>query len=233
MFIRKFFGAIVLLALIVLPQTVSAEKTDWYDRGFNFRNIRTVIVFDATFSDPSGYPNMIELRNLQDTYIQNARKLKCNVITETQARREIGYQLGMDLDLLARSNPLQARQLIMQNAYRIADGWVTANVDNLQNTYYIEPARTVWEQKRESRVFYDAWGNRREETYYIQVPVTYPPRRVDVTSIQMSLQLFEARRGDVIFARKDVRDRQDFQAQKGMFGRITNSFFEDVGNRIR
>ncbi|MBQ7453867.1 MAG: hypothetical protein IJS69_02265, partial [Selenomonadaceae bacterium] len=68
---------------------------------------------------------------------------------------------------------------------------------------------------------------------YVQVPVTYPPRRVDVSSIQMTLQMFEARNGSLIFARKDVRDREDYQAQKGMFGRITNSFFEDVGKKIR
>ena len=37
----------------------------------------------------------------------------------------------------------------------------------------------------------------------------------------------------MIFARKDVRDREDFQAQKGMFGRICNSFFEDFGKKIR
>ena len=233
MFIKKFFGVMILLTMFVLPQSVFAEKTDWYDRGFNFRNVRSVILFDATFNRGLDYGGSVEWRNLQDTYVQNSRKLKCNIITEDQARRTIGYQLGMDLDLLARSNPVQAQQLIMQNAYRIADAWVTANVDNLENTYYVQPARTVWEQRRESRTYYDAWGNRREETYYIQVPVTYPPRRVDTTSIQMTLQVFEARRGEMVFARKDVRDREDYQAQKGMFGRITNSFFEDVGKKIR
>lgn len=233
MLIKKFFGVMLLLAMLVLPQTVSAEKTDWYDRSYNFRNIRSVIVFNMTFNNGLDYGGSIALRNLQDTYFQNARKLKCNIITEDQARRTIGYQLGMNLDSLAYSNPLQVQQIIMQNAYRIADGWVTANVDSWYDDSYVIPERTVWEQKRESRVYYDAWGNRREETYYIQIPVTYPPRRVYTSSIQMTMQLFDARRGTAVFARKDVRDREDYQAQKGMFGRITNSFFEDAGNKIR
>jgi len=228
-FIKKIFGAVIVLALIALPHTADAEKTDWFDRGFNFHNIRSVILFDAT----GNYGGSIEQRNMQDTYVENARKLKCNIITEAQARRTIGYQLGMDLDLLARSNPLHVQQLIMQNANRIADAWVTANVDNLDHSYYIEPARTVWESRRQTRTWRDRHGNRQEETYYVQVPVTYPPRRVDNTSIQMTLQMFEARSGSMIFARKDVRDRQDYQAEKGMFGRITNSFFEDVGKKIR
>ncbi len=233
MLIKKIFGALILLTMLVLPQTVNAEKTNWYDREYNFHNIRTIILFDATFSPGIDYGGSVGFRSIQDTYAQNARKLKCNVITEAQARKEIGYQIGMNLESLAYSNPVQARQIIIQNAYRIADAWILSNVDRMENTYYIEPAHTVWEQRRETRTYYDSWGNRREEVYYIQVPVTYPPRRVDVTSIQMTLQLFEARTGSVVFARKDVRDREKYQAQNDMLGRIVNSFFEDAGKKIR
>ncbi|MCR5834435.1 MAG: hypothetical protein K6G55_07305 [Selenomonadaceae bacterium] len=230
MFIKKFFGLMLLVALIILPQNVSAEKTDWFDRNFNFHRMRNVIVFNVDFNQ--NY-NSVDALNMRDTYYKNARKLKCNIITEEEARRSIGYQIGMDLESMARSNPLGARQVIMENAYNIADGWVTATVDTWENTYYIEPERTVWEQRRETRTYYDAWGQRREEVYYVQVPVTYPPRRVDVSTIQMTLQLFDARSGAQVFSRKDVRDREDYQAQKGMYGRITNSFFEDVGKKIK
>ena len=233
MIIKKFFGVLLLMAILILPQTVSAEKTDWYDRNYNFHNIRSIIVFDATFSQNYGYGDSIELRNLQDSFTQDSRKLRCNVITEAQARRDIGYRIGMNLDSLAYSNPLEARRIIMQNAYMIADAWIIGNVDNMENTYYVQPARTVWESRRETRTYRDRYGNRREETRYVQVPVNYPPRRVDVTSVQMTLELHEARSGALIFARKDVRDREDFQAQKGMLGRISNSFFEDFGKKIR
>lgn len=230
MFIKKIFGVMLAAMLLILPQTVSAEKVDWFDRGFNFRNIRTVIVFDPTVAYGMNYGGSVDMRNMQDTYAQNARKLKCNVITEAQARQELGYQLGMNLNAMSYE---QARQLIMQNAYRIADAWVTTNIDNLDHTYYVEPARTVWEQRRQTRVYRDSWGNRQEEVYYVQVPVTYPPRRVDRTSLQVTLEMREARNGSVIFTRKDVRDRDDYYAEKGMFGRITNSFFEDAGKKIR
>lgn len=226
--LKKVFSVILLLAMMSLPQIVSAEKTDWFDRNFNFRNIRSVIVFDVTPSQNFGRVDTILLRNLQDVYIQNAQKnLRCNIITEAQAQRML------NVESLAYSNPMQARHVIMQNAYQIADAWVVANVDTWDDNSYVKPGYTVWEQRRETRTYYDHYGNRREETYYIQVPVTYPPRRVDVSTIQMTLQVYEARRGEMIFARKDVRDREDYQAQKGMFGRICNSFFEDFGNKIR
>ncbi|MBD3878992.1 MAG: hypothetical protein SR1Q5_04810 [Quinella sp. 1Q5] len=225
---KKVFSVILLLAMMSLPQIVSAEKTDWFDRNFNFRNIRSVIVFDAMPSQNFGRVDTILLRNLQDVYIQNAQKnLRCNIITEAQARRML------NVESLAYSNSMQARHVIMQNAYRIADAWVVANVDAWNDSSYVIPERTVWEQRRESRTYYDYYGNRLEETYYIQVPVTYPPQRVDVSTLQMTLQVYEARRGEMIFARKDVRDREDYQAQRGMFGRICNSFFEDFGKKIR
>lgn len=220
----------VLLAMLALPQIVSAEKTDWYDRNFYFRNLRTVIVLDITVTPGIDYGGATALLNMQQTFLSDSRKLKCNIITEAQARQMLSYQLGMNLDAMPYE---QARHVIINNAYRIADGWILGNIDNLANTYYVEPARTVWEQKEERRTYYDAWGNRREETYYVQVPVTYPPRRVDVTSIQATLQVYESRGGAMVFSRRDVRDREDYQAQKGMFGRISNSFFEDVAKRMR
>ena len=230
MFVRKFFGVVLLLTMLALPQTVSATKTDWFDRNFNFRAIRTVIVLDMTATPGLDYGGSLALRSMQGTFLNDSRKLKCNVISEQQARDMLSYQLGMNLNML----PLeQARHAIIQNAYRIADAWVVGNIDNLSNTYYVEPARTVWEQRKERRTYRDAWGNRQEETYYVQVPVTYPPRRVDVTAIQVSMELHEARGGAPIFTRRDVRDREDYQAQDGMFGRISNSFFEDVGKKMR
>ena len=65
--IKKFFGVILLLAIMSLSQVVSAEKTDWFDRNFNFRNIRTVIVFDLTTNQGSDYGGSIALRNMQGT----------------------------------------------------------------------------------------------------------------------------------------------------------------------
>ena len=229
---KKIFGVMILLAILILPQSVSATKDDWYDKNFYFRNVRDVIVFDVTISPGVDYGGTIALRNMKDTFIETSRKLKCNVITEAQAYRTLGNQLGMNLEDIAYSNPMQARQIVMQNAYRIADAWVIGNVDVLTNNFYIEPERTVWETRKETHYYRDRHGNRREEVSYVQVPVTYPPQRVDVSTIEMTMQMYEARRGEVVFARKDSRDRKEFQAQKGMYGRICKDFFDDVGKKI-
>ena len=233
MIIKKIFGALLLLAVLALPQNVFAEKTDYTDRNYYFRNIRTVIVLDATVSPGVDVGGNIAVLNIQDKFRQDASKLRCRVYTESQARQMIGGQVRMNLEALAISNPVQARQIVQQYAYTIADAWIFANVDAWGNTTYVEPERTVWETRRETRRYYDQWGRRHEESYNIQVPVTYPPRRVDVSTVQVTLQVYDARTGAMVFARKDIRDREDYSAQSGMFGRISNSFYEDLAKKIR
>ena len=234
MVIKKILGALLLLTVLALPQSVFAEKTDWTDRNFSFRSIRTVIVLDATVSPGVDVGGQIGVLNIQDRFRQDAGKLPCRLISEAQARQIIGQQLRMNLDSLSITNPMQARQIVMQNAYNIgADAWVFCNVDAWGNQTYIEPERTVWENRRQTRTYYDQWGRRHEESYTTQVPVTYPPRRIDISTVQVTLQAYDSRTGAMIFARKDVRDREDYSAQVGMFGRISNSFFEDLAKKIR
>ena len=147
---KKIFGVMMLLAIMLVPQSVSATKDDWFDKNFYFRNVKTVIVFDVSVSPGVDYGGTIALRNMQDTFLDNSRKLKCTVITEAQAYRTLSRQLGMNLEDIAYSNPLHARQIVMQNAYRIADAWVIGNVDTIANNFYVEPERTVWESKKET-----------------------------------------------------------------------------------
>ena len=37
----------------------------------------------------------------------------------------------------------------------------------------------------------------------------------------------------MIFGREDVRDREDADAQLGMLGRMSNSFFSDFAKKIK
>lgn len=231
--LKKLFGVLLLMTLLSLPLTTSATKDDRYDRNYNFRAIRNILLFDATVTLGMDYGGQAGLNSLQDTFRQSARQLRCNVITEAQARQMLSWQLGTDLNALNLSNPMQARLIISQNAARICDAWIIGNVDSIANNSYIKPEYTSWETRKEKRTVYDAWGRRHEETYEVQVPVTHPPQRVDESAIQMTIQVFDSRSGAQIFTRRDVRDREDYQAQGGMYGRICHSFFEDFNKKLR
>ena len=110
---------------------------------------------------------------------------------------------------------------------------VECKITNWKNGYYIVPEHTVWEQKTMYRTRRDRDGNKYEERYYITVPVTYPPRRVDTSDLVVNFEVYDARTGKMVFGREDNRTREDAVAQVGMFGRMCNSFFSDLNKKLK
>lgn len=216
--LKKFFGALFLLTCFFIPQIVHAEKTDWLDNSFNFKGVKKIVVFDITYAVNLNDKGNAVIYKIRSDYLDRAmKKSKCQVITETQAQQILGST---------------DREFLRQNVQSIADAWAECKIKNWRDSYYIVPERTVWESKRMTRTAtYD--GSTWEEDYYITVPVTYPPYRVDVSDLAASFEIHDARTGNPIFVRDDVRSREDAEAQKDMFGRMCNSFFEDFGKRVR
>ncbi len=229
----RFLARIFLLGLwlTLLPLTASAEKVDWSEPGYDFGRIYRVLLADLD-TGAAEFSSSLMARKAQDDYLRYAGKMNCQIVTGEQARRQISLILGVDLDGLFRSDPARAQVLYRENLPRVADVWVTGKVKRWQNDYYIVPERTVWEQRRVERGGYDSHGRWRNESYYITVPVTYPPHRVDVSKLTMAFEVYDARTGRMVLGREDIRDREDYNAQDGMFERICKSFFGDFGNKI-
>lgn len=211
--IKKIFGVMFLLACLILPQTVSAEKNDYKDKYYNFRGVRRVVLMDISSNINFNKRGNLFIQKLRSTFRDNARKLKCDLITEDEAKRMVEYN-SRDLS-------------------NIADLYIQCYIKDWSDDYYIVPERTSWEKKKMYRTVRDNYGNRYEEEYYINVPVTYPPYRVDVSKIAVTFEVYDARTGRMVFGREDVRDREDRSAQDGMYGRICNSFFQDLGKLIK
>ncbi len=229
---RLLVQAIFLgLWLTLLPLTASAEKVDWSEAGYDFGRIYRVLLADLDASSAE-FSSSLMARKAQDTYFSSAKKLNCQIVTGEQARRQISLLLGVDLDTLFRSDPARAQALYRENLPRVADVWITGKIKRWKNDYYIVPERTVWESRRVDRGYYDRHGKWRDDSYYITVPVTYPAHRVDVSKLTMDFEVYDARSGRMVLGREDIRDREDYNAQDGMFERICKSFFGDLGDKI-
>ncbi|MBR5914513.1 MAG: hypothetical protein IKZ58_09140 [Selenomonadaceae bacterium] len=218
--LKNIFGLFFLLAFMILPQIASAEKTDWKDDGYNFRRVRTVVVFNLdNRANLSHVGRPIQMK-LDSSYFDNSRKLKCQVLTEDQARRMLGM-------------PNASRNELKRNLASIADAWIEGGITRWKDSSRVVPARTVWEERKRTRQIRDRWGNWIEETYYETVPVTYPPYTVYTSDIIANFEVYDAATGRAIFAREDNRSRDDKDAQKDMFGRMCNSFYEDLAKKIK
>ncbi len=228
---RVFFALLLSVWLALLPQAASAEKTDWKDKAYDFSRVRRVLLYDVDLS-AAELDSEMKKRKFSDDYPEYAKKLGCEILTEEQARRRISLAIGVDLDTLAKTDPAKAQALFTENLTKVADAYIKGRVLKWENSYYIQPERTVWEQKRIDRSYRDRDGRWVNDYYYITVPVTYPPRRVDVSTLNMSFEAYDARTGKLFFGREDYRDREDYYAQDGMYERICKSFFSDLGSKL-
>ena len=228
---RAVFALLLGVWLALLPQAASAEKTDWKDNNYDFSRVRRVMVYNVDLT-AANFSSDMKAHKYRSDFPEYAKKLRCEVLTEEQAWRRVSLALGVDLDAIARTDPGRAQQLFAENLSRVADAWIQSRVLKWENTYYIIPEHTEWEQKRIDRSYRDRNGRWVNDYYYITVPVTYPPRRVDVSRLNMSFEVHDVKTGKMIFGREDDRDREDYDAQDGMYERICKSFFGDFGDKI-
>ena len=225
------FALLLGVWLAVLPQAASAEKTDWKDSSYDFSRVKRVLVYDVDLSVPD-FSSNLKAHKYQSDFPQYAKKMGCEILTEEQARRRISLAIGVDLDALSRTDSARAQALFTENLPRVADAYIKGRVIKWDNSYYIKPEHTEWEQKRIDRSYRDRDGRWVNDYYYVTVPVTYPPRRVDVSTLNMGFEAYDARTGKLFFGREDYRDREDYYAQDGMYERICKSFFGDLGSKL-
>ena len=228
---RAVFALLLGVWLALLPQAASAEKTDWKDKSYDFSRVRRILVYDLDFAGTEFSSSMKEHKYQQD-FMEYAKKLGCEVLTYEQAWRRVSLALGVDLDKMAAANADQAMTLFQDNLTRVADAYINSRVLKWENNYYIEPERTVWEQKRVDRSYRDKNGRWVNDYYYITVPVTYPPRRVDYSRLNMSFEVYDAKTGKMIFGREDARDREGYGEHDGMYERICKAFFSEFGDKL-
>jgi len=196
---KKFFSVLFLIGCFLIPQIVSAEKTDFIDKNFNFGSVTKIVVRNVKSETSLSGVGTIQQQKLLSTYQDNMQKIKkAKVATDG------------DGDLI-----------------------VECKITKWKDDYYIVPEHTVWEQKTMYRTRRDRDGKRYEEKYYVTVPVTYPPRRVDTSTLIVNFEVYDAKTGKMVFGREDNRTREDANAQIGMFGRMCNSFFSDFNKKLK
>ena len=220
MFLKKFFGALLVLTLLALPQKVFA--VDRIDSSFDFRNLRAVIILDMNVDSRFNIGGTAGLNSLQNLLEKNSRRLGCTVYTQQQALQLLGVS-GLD--------SVQGRRYIMENAYQIADAWIDAEITSWETQSYVEAERTVWESRNRDEIY--GYNQNLQKAEQRQVPVTYPPQRVDVSTIQVTFGVYDARRNLKVFEREDALTRKNFQVHLNLFDEMSNSFFAEVANLIR
>ena len=115
-----------------------------------------------------------------------------------------------------------------------ADIYVKAELLKWHDDFYIVPEHTTWERQTMKKTIKHSDGRREEKSYYVTVPVVHPPRRVNTSTVRLKFDVYDAKTNKLIMSRDELRLRDEStHGQKGIFGRICKSFFDDLGKKIR
>lgn len=202
---------VILLCLLLLPALpVHAEKTDWVDKDYDFHKVQKALVYDVELLDKAEFESDLLEQTLQEDYLKNAQRPKYQVIRPDKAA------------LLSPDNPQGA-----------ADIYIKGELLKWHNDSYIKPAYTSWETKQVKRTKRMPNGSKVEETYDVTVPVHHPEQTIYTSTVRLKFEVFDAKTNKRIMARDELRLRDDsYHGQKGIFGRISKSFFDDLNKKI-
>ncbi len=207
----KWQKVVILLCLLLLPAlSAGAEKTNWVDKTYDFHKIQKALIYDVVFTDTAEMDNDLLEQVLQEDYLKHAMRPKYRVIRPDKAA------------VLSPDNPNEA-----------ADVYIKAELLKWHDDSYIREAYTSWETKHAIRTKKLPNGSKIEEDYSYTVPVHHPPKTIYTSTVRLRFEVFDSKTNKRVMARDELRLRDDsYQGQKGIFGRITKSFFNDLGKQI-
>ena len=234
--LKKIFGALLMMTLLVLPQNVFAAREEWVADGYNFHQIKNVIVLDVTVDSGLNYDSMVGLRGLQNKFLEscsNQLSPICKVYSESEAADIIGAQIGVNLEKLSLEDSMAARKLLIENAWRVADAYVMGVVDTWGGSKYVAPTDVEYNQVIVHRLYFDEEGRPHPDNPQIPVERRYRVQDTDVAAIGMMLRVCSAKNNSVIFERHELRYRKADESQIDLFSEISGSFAADVAEKIR
>ncbi|MFA6850642.1 MAG: hypothetical protein WCS30_09850 [Selenomonadaceae bacterium] len=230
---KLYLLPIYLIALLffVMP-TVSAEKTDWSDNTYNFKTIRSALIYDLDFSQVN-LSNDIIARKLADEYIKKSTKPTYITFSAEQLDRKISLEQSIDLDTLKKTDSEKATTLFAENMSHFVDIYVETHLLSYKIGSYIVPAHTTWQNQTTTDHYTDSNGRTRDITHTYTIPVYVPDATVTTAVVRLRFDVFNAKTNKVIFSREEERVRDNSDDPYGVFSRMTDSFFSDLKNKMQ
>ena len=230
---RNSWGKImaVVLCLLMYCTAAMAEKTDYKDKTYNFKNIKSLVLYDMDFSKVN-IENSIMEKNLQSVYEQKSSDTKLNVLSNEQILRKISLGTGQDMDILAANDKDAYDRMFREHMPEYADAYVNANVVTYDTRSIYHEAYTSWENRTEYVKVKDSDGRWQTVEVTHTEPVYHPAYYTTVFDVVVDFHVYDSKTNKEIFARRDSRCRNGYEGQD-MYTRICGNFFSDFGKLTR
>ncbi len=207
----KSWWLLLWCVLVLFPLTASAEKVNWVDETYDFSKIQKALVYDITLTDTAEMDNDLIEQVIKEEYLKNAARPKYRLIRADKAA------------VLSPGDPKAA-----------ADIYITAELLKWHDDSYVKSPYTSWETRTSTRRVQRPNGTWYEEKYDTTVPVYHPAEVIYTSTVRIRFEVFDSKTGKRVMARDELRERDHSRhGQEGIFGRISKSFYDDLGKKLK
>lgn len=206
--LKQMLTGALFLAMLLCTTGVQAEKLDWVDKNYDFSRVKEAIIYDIELVDTDEMESDLTEKILLEEYLKVASRPPYKVMRP-------------DSDSIL--HPLKS-----------ADIYVKAELLKWHDDYYIKEAYTSWETVTRTRQVKRSDGSWVEEKYYDTMPVYHPAETVYTSTVRIKFDVYDVKSDKLVMSRDELRERKASRhGQQGIFGRISKSFFDDLGKKIK
>ncbi len=227
--IREIIG--VILCMLLLTGVAGAEKTDYRNPNYNFKGIKSVLLFDMNLEQVN-IENDIIAKNLQENYELMAQKYKLSLVPMDTVLRKMSLALGKDLDLLYDSNPEESKEVFGQHVGEYVDAYVTAKILKYESETTYHPAYTSDEIKTKFVTDVDRDGNKHQRPIEYVETVYHSDYYSTEFYVTTEFRAYDAKTHEEIFSRLDERHYYS-KIGTGASEDSCKEFFKDFAKLVR
>lgn len=198
----KKISYIFVLCLVFLFCVVSANAApnQWYDKAYDFKQIKTILVLQPTFSQE--VTDNLARQKFTDVATPELKKFKVNFIFLPQLLDNIKQDTGIDMIALYQKDEKQYDNVLFENVPKYADCILMISVPEMGlSERYREPYSVPWTSYNTSYINYGGYSGtvQTPQTNYINVPGRYRT----YANAAISIKLLDAKNINLIWGYSD------------------------------
>ena len=201
--IKRFVIALSMLLCLTAATALAADKSDWYDKSYNFKAIRSAMVYSMDFSDADGVNSDIEARELNEIYLD--------------ASQIPSYQMYSEKISAVGETTIT----------------ITAELVDYKIEERLIPAHWETHTEKTKGRYKDRDGKWRYGDIETEVKEWVEDKYVDDSRVTIRFRAVDVSSGREIFVREEGRVHKDSTNRKGVFTRICKTFFSDFKKKMK
>lgn len=253
-------AAVVVSLFISIPTAIRAEKNDWSDTTYAFKNVQKVMFYDLDTTGVQLASDIVE-KNLIGDFTKKMKDTGKPYVTTDDVAQRVAFLYPSSTTAVKGPAALQTAPTALktvpaqttpaatpaatvpaaptkeqvqfdETAKTMATIYVVSKLVQYRQDGNVVPAHTEWRSRWVDDVVYDHKGHAHTVSREETYPEYVPDTFVPNTTVEMRFDIYDSQTGKNIFSREEARTRYGSDDTRGVYNRIIDSFFKTLKEKI-